>query len=88
MPEYRFRGFHIPAHMMEALERYIEHHSPVGDFLSAVIRNDLRTAVEKADDVNIRNLPAYIAYLYNEAPSACWGSPERLHNWLQPAQSE
>jgi len=82
MSEYQFRGFTIPEHMMWPLRRYIEDHSSVGDFLTAVLQNDLKEAVGRADDHNLANLPAYIGYLYNEAPSPCWGSPQKVKEWL------
>ena len=82
-PGYSFRGFYIPAYMLDALERYIHQGQPPGDFLSAVISNDLTKAVARADDHNQVNLPAYIAYLHNEAPGVCWGSPEKMKTWIE-----
>lgn len=74
---YKFKEFHIPNHMLESLEAYVETHRGVGSFLAAVIRNDLADAVARADDENLPNLPAYIGWLYNKAPMSCWGSPEK-----------
>ncbi len=80
---YAFREFRISDHMLDSLRRYIEKRSPVGGFLTAVIQNDLRMAVTRADDNNLRNLPAFISYLYNEAPSQCWGSKEKVEKWVE-----
>lgn len=80
---YTFRGFHIPGYMMGGLKRYIENHIPPGDFLTAIICNDLFEAVGRADDVNAANIPAYVGYFYNEAPSACWGSKEKMKAWVE-----
>ena len=82
MGEYQFRGFTIPGHMMESLVAYIEDRRPVGHFLTAILQNDLKEAVARADDHNLANLPAYIGYLYNSAPSPCWGSPQKVAKWL------
>jgi len=82
MAGYSFRGFSIPARMKERLDSYIQNREPVGGFLAAVISNDLFNACSRADDHNITNLPAYTAYLYNEAPSECWGSPEKYRAWI------
>jgi hypothetical protein len=79
---YRFRAWHIPSHMMERILAYTEDHNSVGDFLTAVICNDLRGACAHADDVNIENLPAFCAYFHNIAPSQCWGSVEKWRAWL------
>jgi hypothetical protein len=84
---YEFRNFYIPERMMDGLQRYIEHHCPVGDFLTAVLSNDLSEAVGRADDENLSNLPAYIGFLYNEAPAQCHGSPERVKAWLAMKKS-
>ena len=78
---YRFREFYIPERMMGGIRRYIDHGIIPGDFLQAVITNDLRRACAAADDENLKNLAAFIAYFYNEAPSACWGSPEKMKRW-------
>jgi hypothetical protein len=75
---YQFRQFAIPEHMMTG---YIERGVPVGDFLTAVLENNLSEACGRADDDNLENLPAYVAYLYNEAPSPCHGSPEKVRAW-------
>jgi hypothetical protein len=75
---YTFRNFYIPDRMMGGLTRYIEEGIMPGDFLTAVLENDLMEAVGRADDENAANLPAYIGYLYNVAPSNCFGSREKV----------
>lgn len=79
---YSYREFVIPDHMMAALRRYIFEHRAVGHFLQAVICNDLQEAVSRADEENLRNLPAFVKFLYNEAPGTCWGSKEKMEAWL------
>ena len=41
---YEFRGMYISDHMMEGIMRYIDHGINPGDFLTAVICNDLKGA--------------------------------------------
>jgi len=79
---YTFRHYHIRDNMMGAIYRYIRHGIPPGSFLTAVIENNLSEAVGRADDENLENLPAFPAYFYNEAPSPCWGSPEKRRAWI------
>jgi len=88
MAGYRFREFYIPERMMPSLRRYIDEKKKPGNFLSAVIRNDLRDACGLADDENMRNLPAYVAYFYNEAPNICWGSQTIMDAWLTVGAEE
>ena len=80
---YQFRGFYIPAYMGEGLMRYIEHGIEPGSFLMAVLNNDLAEAIGRADERNMANLPAYVSYLWNEAPSTCWGSSEKVTAWIK-----
>ncbi len=79
---YKFRDYYIPDRMMAAIERYTTGRVKPGAFLCAVICNNLREACAQADDENLANLPAFIGYFYNEAPSQCWGSAEKMAAWL------
>ena len=85
---YKFREFYIPERMMPAIERYVKERVTPGHFLQAVISNDLRLACANADEENLRNLPAYIAYLYNETPLRCWGSREKMLYWISGGNNE
>jgi hypothetical protein len=75
-------------HMMPAIRRYIDQHIRPGHFLTAVLSNDLIEAVGHADDVNLWLLPVFVTWLYNEAPSTCWGSPEHVNIWLAERRTE
>jgi hypothetical protein len=81
--KYHFNQFYIPERMRGGLTRYIENHIKPGGFLCAVISNNLKEAVGRADEENMANLPAYMNYLYNHAPYNCWGSPEEMKTWLE-----
>lgn len=80
---YQFYEFRIRPNMVEALERYVETGHPVGDFLTAVITNDLMRACGYADDDNKRNIPAFCGWLYNVAPMNCHGSKEKMKAWQE-----
>ena len=73
----------ISDYIGSAIDMYLNNYLPPGDFLTAVICNDLKGAVGRADDFNIRNIPAIVAYFYNEAPSISWGSKEKMKAWLE-----
>ena len=85
---YRFNQYYIPDRMMPGITQYIEQGIRPGSFLQAVISNDLKEAIGQADDENINNLPAYVGYFYNEAPSLCWGSVQRMEGWMDARRSE
>lgn len=81
--EYRFRDWYIPARMMPSILRYVNDRIKPGRFLQAVICNDLSEAVGWADDENLSNLPAYVGFFYNETPTPCHGSLEKMQAWLE-----
>ncbi len=62
----------------------MEHRVPTGDFLRAVLSNDLREAIGRADDGNLDALIHIVAYCYNDIPGHCWGTPEAVEGWLHP----
>lgn len=72
----------VPEHMHEALKRYINEGLLPGSFLTAVLENNLREAVGAADSININRLADYIRFLYNFAPSPCWGSSAKVEAWV------
>lgn len=82
MDGYEYLGFEIRPSMLSALQRYAFDGAPVGDFLRCVISNDFMGACGHADSENLRNLPAFSAWLYNEAPALSHGSGERYNAWL------
>ena len=69
-------------HMVGAVRRYIEKRIHPGDFLTAVICNDLSKAVAHADADNAKQLVAWVRFFYNEIPAKAWGSKEKMEDWL------
>jgi hypothetical protein len=72
----------IPERMRGGIIRYVLNGIEPGDFLCAVIRNNLAAAVGRADEENVRLLPEYVKFFYNFTPSNCWGTPEIYDAWL------
>lgn len=72
----------IPEHCRDGIRRYLEEGAVVGDFLTAVISNDLREACLRADHVNILRLRDYVMFLCNFAPRDSWGSVENVEAWI------
>ena len=77
----------IPDKMHGAIIRYIVNHCEPGNFLCAVIENDLKDSFRCADDENKLIIENYIRFFYNYAPSDCWGSPEKMAEWLLRVRS-
>jgi len=76
----------IPERMRGGMIRYINTGIVPGHFLTAIITNDLKEVVRRADDENMQLIPLYVRWFYNQAPSPCWGSPTRLREWVQERQ--
>lgn len=72
----------IPEHMHGAIKRYVEDGIPPGSFLEAVLCNDLRNAVLKADDINKNHLVQWVQFLMWEVPAACHGSEKAYEIWI------
>jgi hypothetical protein len=72
----------IKQSVIAEFRRYVDQHCPSGDFLHAVLSNDLTEAVQRADDDNLAVLPEIVRYCCNEIPGLCWGSPELVRAWL------
>lgn len=72
----------VPRHLREGLTRYFAHHVKAGDFLMAVLENDLTRAVFRADDESLAGLLHLMRFLHNDTPFDAWGSRERVTQWL------
>lgn len=67
---------------LDALNRYIYNKIPPGDFLKAVLSNDLKEAFGRADETNQAVLFFIVMWLYQNAPAGCWGSRDNYYDWL------
>ena len=81
LDEFNMAEMQVPRHIHNAVVGYVVDGSSVGDFLQAVINNDLSKAVGHADTENTLNLPAVVSWFYNEAPSDCWGRTGAYRYW-------
>ncbi len=74
----------IPEYMQGGLIRYFENQIPPGNFLTAVLENDLMEAFGRADITNQDAMRSYVMWLYNAAPGRPngWSSPEAIREWL------
>lgn len=73
----------IPPHMHKSVRRYVEHHIKPGHFLTFLLQNDFINAIGYADDINRRNITNWVKFLRNELPRGCWGSKEKVKDWLE-----
>lgn len=71
----------LPGHLRAGAENYINNGIIPGEFLQAVIKNDLFEAVGRADSVNKFVLLEICQFFINEAPASCHGSAKTMHDW-------
>jgi hypothetical protein len=64
------------------INNYVQQHIDPGDFLQAVLANDLREAFGRADEENRYAMFEIVKYCYNHIPRNCWGSWEVVRGWL------
>jgi hypothetical protein len=72
----------VPEYMHDGYILYLLHGIPPGDFLLAVLTNNLRDACGRADNDNARALSRHVYFLYNYAPGNAWGSVDDVTRWL------
>lgn len=73
----------LPHYMKEGLRRHVEDGSPVGHFLTALLSNDLKEAIFRADDTNRAAIVTWAYWLRNECPQDAQGSPEAVKKWRE-----
>lgn len=71
----------LPGHMTDGLTHYILHGVKPGSFLCAVLCNDLKEAVVRADEVNRQRLLDYVHFLVQWTGPDIWGSKEAFETW-------
>jgi hypothetical protein len=72
----------IPQLTLEGIKNYVDNKIPTGSFLRAVLENNLLEAFKRADEGNISAMQEIVAYCYWEIPGNCWGSAEKVQEWL------
>lgn len=82
--EYRL----LPEGLRDGMRRYIEHGILPGDFLQAVLRNDLVDAVLRADATSAHTMYGIACFMNGEAPETCWGSREKMEAWAKARRAE
>lgn len=76
----------VPGHIHHGIIGYIVDNYTIGNFLRAVFENDLVEAFGRADELNRISMGNIAAFIYNYAPSPCWGSKEAVKQWLSLAE--
>jgi hypothetical protein len=62
----------LPEATKEALWAWVQHGQPGGDFLDALVTNDLMGVFAHADDSNLPHIRCIVRWLFNRAPAGCY----------------
>jgi hypothetical protein len=68
--------------VQEAARRYVEKGAWTGDFLKAVLCNDLIKAFAFADNNSASMMKEIVMWVYNDIPGLCHGSEKRYMAWI------
>ncbi|MHA2136002.1 MAG: hypothetical protein ACW99J_19250 [Candidatus Thorarchaeota archaeon] len=72
----------IPNRTLRAIRQYVESRRPVGDFVTAVLENNLAGALFQADTENREALDQIVLLVHNRIPSYCHGSKKAVQEWI------
>ncbi len=73
----------IPPALLEGLVAWGKKQHEVGGFLTALLSNDLREAVMRADSQSLAALRDLVQFAYWELPSGCHGSAAKVAAWAE-----
>ena len=65
------------------IDNFADRHIMPGDFVRAVLENDLRQTIQRATDHSHECLRDILRYLVWEIPAQCWGSREKVATWVK-----
>lgn len=71
----------VPRHIHRGLCLWICAGIEPGDFLQALLKNDLKETFARADDINKHAVLSIVTYMYNYAPIGAWGGEKRYEEW-------
>jgi hypothetical protein len=74
--------FLVPEHTQGGIRRYFEDRIPPGDFLIAVIENDLKGAFARADETNKAALESILQWFRWHPPAGTWGYKGACKDYL------
>lgn len=71
----------LPDHIRFGMFRFIEFGNIPGDWMCHLLSNNLVNTWGFADKTNRERMGDIVSFIYNEAPSQCWGSKEKYEAW-------
>ena len=72
----------IPELTMTGLTNYRDHHIKPGQFVMAVLENNLFEAFGRADEFNKAAMHQIVKWVYNRLSPAPWGNSAAIREWI------
>lgn len=72
----------LPESLRDGMKRYVEDGLLPGHFLTAVLENNLFSAVMRADANNLKELPSIVKWIHWKIPSSSHGSDITVKAWI------
>ena len=73
----------LPEYMIDGVQNYVCNGIPGGSFLTSVFENDLMGAYANGDNLNTALLRDWTMLIYNDLPTGCHGSKEKVNDWIE-----
>jgi hypothetical protein len=73
----------LPEHIRYGMFRWIEFGNVPGHWMTMVLQNNLVQSFGFADSTNRERMSDIVNFIYNEAPSPCWGSEDKMKQWAE-----
>jgi len=67
----------------QSIDNYVKHGFHPGDFVHAVLLNDLSEAFHHADCENSRDMKEIIQYVRDTVPMVAWCSINNIKRWIK-----
>jgi len=78
----------LPKNLRAGMNVWVDHGILPGHFLTTVIHNDLKETFARADALNRERIFDIVSFFYNEVPWACWGTKEKVQEWINHSGME
>jgi len=79
---YEWDGVKIPTDLAKELEFYIYDKQVPGQFIRAVLENDLTKTIQRADLQSLRCLTVLCRFMMHRLPRDAWGDEKQISDWL------
>lgn len=68
---------------MQSISMYVMDGIEPGGFVRAVLENDLKGAIARADSENLRDIKDIVSHVYWNIPHQCQGSQKKVEEWIE-----